>query len=595
MTARPQRPKFLWNNAYLEKLAVELGDECIFLCLSPVSFRMLTDMTKMLLWATRYEEGAVSELGITAYRELNVPCLEDFYSRLDAIELNNSDWLKSQFDDLGSRMTELEDMNVTQTVNVGCGCDGVATSSSTTNTIDGFTIDPEDTGIVPPYMTDIVNIVDSLQCRSANYLADRILFMLRTMEQLGSGSSTVISIILILVVVVAAISPLLGDEVIAFSALAMWARQLVIMRESTEFLERYFRTLANIIQDDMESLTCALYNWDTAEELGSSLESWLDARIDELQQWEGVPDEVIALLKPFVHMVIGPEMINWFVENVETVVPADFIPQYDCLCGATGDSCPDANLHLSAYGEIPAGDLTGTTQGFASTFNSTTGYYEIIFELAENYCVTIDNATYTPEEMHEVCSSGVMVPSDGSCIRRFAARSGSPFGTAVTFLSQSVDCDCTIPAEATGCKNYGNSYEGEFLSMTSFLTYAEDDYVLMKPDSTVGDPTGVFVDVGYGDILLRELRLNLAKGTDPDDASILRLTVASRDELVSEFVLDIPIASLSAITPSWKIIEFDSFPIAMHPSTGDVDIRFDFLPGTGRARIHEICLDYDMA
>ncbi len=69
-----RRPKFFWSDEYLQELSLQLGGECKILCLSPVSFRLLADMTAMLLWPTRYEEGEVSEFGRIAYQELNVPC-----------------------------------------------------------------------------------------------------------------------------------------------------------------------------------------------------------------------------------------------------------------------------------------------------------------------------------------------------------------------------------------------------------------------------------------------------------------------------------------------------------------------------------------
>lgn len=77
----PVRPKFIWSHEYLNKLNDELGDECIVLCLSPVSFRMLIDMTAMLLWPTRYEDlphDEISSYGKIAYQELNVPCSFNF-------------------------------------------------------------------------------------------------------------------------------------------------------------------------------------------------------------------------------------------------------------------------------------------------------------------------------------------------------------------------------------------------------------------------------------------------------------------------------------------------------------------------------------
>ncbi len=86
MAKQPVRPKFYWDGAYLSELEKELGDRCIFLCLSPVSFRILTDMTAMLLWPTRYKEGEVPDVGRIAHQELNVPCLTDFYQLLDDLK-----------------------------------------------------------------------------------------------------------------------------------------------------------------------------------------------------------------------------------------------------------------------------------------------------------------------------------------------------------------------------------------------------------------------------------------------------------------------------------------------------------------------------
>ncbi len=500
-----------------------------------------------------------------------------------------------KLDEISERLKELEDMDVivNQTVNgCGCGCDSDSEPFDISNQLDGIILDSEDTGVIPKYDKAAKTESHRTRCRAANWFAAEVVSITRNIERIGTMHLTVKQWYLLLV------------ELFTFDDKLIWSGTALIAlsyRMLNVLLPEYygiFGKVADKMESDMESLICSLYDWTSAEELGEKLNDAIMVFVDRATQELGLDGTVASTVYNALIDVIGAAYVNYLVENIVTIVPDGFVSQYSCSCGEYASTCPDAiNIVTRGYYDhFPEGDLTGLTIPFTARFNATTGQYELIFEMAKNYCVTIENSgSLTITEAHQVCTEGVMGGWNGSCLRRYAAYSQAPFGTAVTFLSQSVDCDCTIPAEATGCKNYGNSYEGEFLSMTSFLTYAEDDYVLMKPDSTVGDPTGVFVDVGYGDILLRELRLNLAKGTDPDDASILRLTVASRDELVSEFVLDIPIASLSAITPSWKIIEFDSFPIAMHPSTGDVDIRFDFLPGTGRARIHEICLDYDMA
>ena len=453
MAKQPTRPKFYWDGGYLSELETRLGDECIFLCLSPVSFRMLTDMSAMLLWATRYQEGMVPEVGRIAHRELNVPCLQDLYSRLEAIELNNSDWLQSKFDDLGSRMTELEEMdiNVTQTVGGGCGCGcGGDTTSTTQTTSGGVIIDPEDTGIIPPYMTEAIIVSDPIKCRSANYLAAKVISTIRTIGQIGDTGGTVAAILFAITFAITWLSPIPGDEIIATSILFRWALSLIGLGESLDFTFEYFSDLANLMEEREEEFVCILYDYNTSSELGSSLSGWIENTVEDLRVQAGMPDIGANMMSSVLVDIFGPNVVNWFVDHVETIVPADFISKYSCLCGATGDSCPTSNLVLAGVGTLPSGDLTGTTQGFGSSFNSQTGYYEIIFELAANYCVTIDNVTYTPTEEHEKCSGGVMVASDGSCIRRFVARSQSPFGTAVEFVEQTPDCNCSgIPADTS--------------------------------------------------------------------------------------------------------------------------------------------------
>jgi len=440
MAKQPVRPKFFWDGGYLSELETRLGDECIFLCLSPVSFRMLTDMSAMLLWATRYEEGIVPEVGKIAHQELNVPCLTDFYSLLE--ELNNKEWLEGQFDALGSRMTELEDMDVivNQTVtSCGCGCDG--DTSSTTQTVNNPIIDPNETGITPAYNTAAVVLVDIARCRAANYLARKVISTIRTIGAITDNSG-ILAIVLVLITAISWLTPWPGDEVVSTTMLALWAGRMIGLFGAVDFMFEYFSDMANMIEGDEEGFVCVLYNWNNSSELGASLSGYMQNMADDLKVQTGMSETTAAIYKNVLADVFGPQLVNWYVDNIERIVPADFIAQYDCLCGATGDSCPTSNIVLAGLGTFPGNDLEGTTQGFASTFNSTTGYYEIIFELAANYCVTIENGQFTPEEMHEVCIDGVMSPSDGSCIRRFAARSQSPFGTAVAFNEINTACEC---------------------------------------------------------------------------------------------------------------------------------------------------------
>lgn len=70
-------PKFRWDIDYLQSLELELEDSGLkLLCLSPVSFRLVADMSAMLQWPTRFgltrgEE--VPDLADIAYQEINNP------------------------------------------------------------------------------------------------------------------------------------------------------------------------------------------------------------------------------------------------------------------------------------------------------------------------------------------------------------------------------------------------------------------------------------------------------------------------------------------------------------------------------------------
>jgi len=348
-----------------------------------------------------------------------------------------------KLNDVISRLTEIEHMNITVTQTNGCCCDGDTTSTSTTTT--SRTIDPEDTGIIPPYNTEPIDISDPMKCRTTNYLAKMVTETIRALAgRLGGGALLVLGIVEVLFFVLSWLDMIPGDEVvgtvIGMLGLITIAQAIARMAGTTMFTWGVLDELAEFLESPQvaEEFVCALSGWTNAEELGSLVTSFINSKIAELDTVQPVRDAMITVFG----LLFDSPLINWFTQNSERIVPADFIPQYDCLCGATGDTCPTSNLALAGYGDVPSGDLTGTTENYNTVFNSKTGFYEIIFELAANYCVSIDYGNYTPEEMHEVCSDGVMVSSDGTCIRRFAARSQSPFATAVTFDGITENCYC---------------------------------------------------------------------------------------------------------------------------------------------------------
>lgn len=365
-----------------------------------------------------------------------------------------------QLAQIRSQLAEINDMNITVTQTNGCGCcDGEET---TTQTIEGIIIDPEDTGIIPPYMTENVIVVDSARCRAANWMATIVAQMTRTMSTIGTMPITLSNVVSVLIAIFT-----VGNGLI-WSMTAILALGYRLINGLTSDSYDYFDTVADAMENSMQSFVCALYNWTSADNLGAMLNGEILGFVNDAKLQLGLSDTVANSMYTALADVMGAAFVNYFVQNIDTIVPAAFVPAYSCLCGATGDSCPTSNLVLAGVGTLPAGDLTGTTQGFGSSFNSQTGYYEVIFELADNYCVAIDNGQYvgelTPTAAHETCAGGVMVASDGSCIRRFVARSQTPFGTAVTFDKVSNDCSCEPIWEAV-----------EYSTCSASMTLDEDE------------------------------------------------------------------------------------------------------------------------
>ena len=372
---------------------------------------------------------------------LSMPCSDNTITDDEMSEILD------KLNDVISRLTEIEDMNITVTqTNSGCCCDGTDTGS--TSQVSNMVIDPNDDGIIPPYDTDPVDVINITKCRAANYLARMVTETIRALAgRLGGGMLLILGIAEVLIAILSWIDLIPGDEVvgsvIGLLGLITIAQAIARMAGTTVFTWGVLDELAERLEspDIASGFVCALYNFNNASELGAALSSFLQSQVNQLDTDSFVKDAMIDVFD----LLFDARIINWYVQNIGSIVPADFVAPYGCLCGATGDSCPTQNIVLAGLGNFPAGDLTGTTQGFASEFNSQTGYHEIIFELSTNYCVTIDNGSYTPTETHEKCAAGVMVSSDGSCIRRFVARSLSPFATAVEFKSQTIDCVCLEP------------------------------------------------------------------------------------------------------------------------------------------------------
>jgi len=475
-----------------------------------------------------------------------------------------------QLADIRSQLAEINNMNVTQTVNVGgCGCGDGSTSTTTTGTI----IDPEDTGIIPPYMTDEIQASAGVRCRAANHLSRMVSETIRALAgRLGGGVLLIVGIAQVLFSILTWIDLVPGDEVvgsvIGILGLITIAQAIARMAGTTVFTWGVLDELAEILESPTvaQEFVCALYGGSNAEELGNALTSFLNSKISQLNTDEFVKNAMIDVF----HLLFDPRIINWYVENIDSIVPADFIPAYSCLCGATGDSCPTQNIVLAGVGSFPTlvGGLEGTTQGFASQFNGQTGYYEIIFELADNYCVTIENGAYTPTENNEKCASGVMVPSDGSCIRRFVASSLEPFATAVTFNQVSNNCDCNdfvewlvgagVGRDGCGATNYPIPECYEDYQKIKKNDDGGGDYYVQYRLSDIGktgvnNPEDIFLnfdDIALSPEILVEVFVDggiatIMNGTVWSDVGYLRIDISGYSSFGGGPVFDLKITNLT--------------------------------------------------
>lgn len=154
-------PKIVFYDSYLDSLKDKLGDGYVKVCLSPVSYRMISRLSEMLLWKTRYPEvDGISQHGWLAYDQFNAPIeceSEPSEGEIDMTKDELLEWINGAIEDMT--------INVTQTVNCGC-CDGVATSTTTT---DDTPPDGYDIPVIEPDEPDVY-VNEAEKCDRATYL-----------------------------------------------------------------------------------------------------------------------------------------------------------------------------------------------------------------------------------------------------------------------------------------------------------------------------------------------------------------------------------------------------------------------------------------
>ena len=176
-------PKVAWDVSYLNELRNQLGDTPISLCVSPIAFRMLTDLSRIVLWHTRYtgiDYGDLPDFAWDVYHQLNNP------NACGAGEVDDV----TRDEILAAIAEGIEEMTINNTIYNGCGCGcgcaaGCAAGGADTTPIDSPAYPPGEipTGGIPVG----TNQDEAQKCSLANYMVYALrLSLLKSIEHTGN-------------------------------------------------------------------------------------------------------------------------------------------------------------------------------------------------------------------------------------------------------------------------------------------------------------------------------------------------------------------------------------------------------------------------
>jgi hypothetical protein len=290
---------------------------------------------------------------------------------------------------------ELKKMSIVINNNTGCGCGCDQTTIIDNDGDAPIQIRPDDSGVNPPYSQEPVVTTDSNRCRAANYLADRAAFMMRSIGQFGDGANTVAAIVALLGTIITWLSPIPGDEIIATSALVVIAYQIVnALRSAEDFGFQRFEDLADDIENNMQELVCLLVDYGDASALGNSLQAWINDKIDDIASETGMSFATSSAMKAVVNGLLGSGAINKFVDSIGTVVPASFVPRYDCGCVFDIPQPADERIVV-----VPANNMTvesGQPPSIVSIQGNRLAAYGDGSQLSYSAEIGVDEAEYVP-------------------------------------------------------------------------------------------------------------------------------------------------------------------------------------------------------
>lgn len=248
-----------------------------------------------------------------------------------------------------SQLSE-EDMQIINNIHSGCGCGcgcGCESDEDTTDIPnDPIVIDPEDPLEEESLDDTEIDVTDVRMCRAANYFAEKSAYMLRKMVDFREGIGVIGTIVRVLVTIAAWLSPLPGDEVIATSVWLFIAWRISsgiqTLEDGTDFIFDDFAMMAEYLERNGQEFVCKLYGFSSASDLSGRFESFIDGMVEELTASQGWSSATSTVIKSIIGDVVGPPLINRFVNGLADIVPDDYISRYPCNCD-DGVPAPEAD------------------------------------------------------------------------------------------------------------------------------------------------------------------------------------------------------------------------------------------------------------
>lgn len=266
----------------------------------------------------RHAAQAWKDANELTFRDLGLSCDGEVVSE---DEMNR---VLELLEEMRVNILELEKMNITINNNNGGCCTGDEGTTTTTNCDEW--IPDGDTGEPPPYGDDVPVLTNTMRCRSANWIAEEMVRIMRLLAMVGDTERTVASVVSTLVTIFTS-----GEGFIwTMGALVALAYRLIEV--SVVDTWQVYEGVADTLEGTMGEFVCALYLWANGEGLRDAIMGYVNGVLDGMVVGGSATTGQILAVRDVVGRVLNPVFINNIVDNINTIVPATFVAQYDCSC-----------------------------------------------------------------------------------------------------------------------------------------------------------------------------------------------------------------------------------------------------------------------